>query len=929
MHINIQNLCNKLNEIDIYLTEHRPSVICFTETWTPSRGMDSMLIPGYAATSYFCRKDRIHGGVAIYTKEDISAKPINMSEFSVEMHLECCAVLMNLEKYKLIIITVYRPPAGNIDIFITQLSTLLTHTYATCPKIVLCGDLNIDSMKTDCVKHKILCDLLAPYNLKNHCQEPTRVFTSKTGTSISSIDYMITNIDESLLNCSVVNPNLSDHLLQILTIETAPPRNEKDITKFQTRVTSEASLHTLKLKLKNESWNGIEQDNINEAFSIFLETFLWHFDTACPKKKVIIKNKKTKTWITADITKLKNEIEDLYILTKQNNNYEDLKMLYKQKKKLYKQKINEAKISHNKKSIETSQNKSKAIWKLVNTELGRTKQNPNIHLTVENREYKDEKEVADQFGKYFATVAERKVQAHFDAGVSTTCTTCPLVNYSIFAKPVNKSEVISVIRSLKSKNSSGFDEVSTKVLKAVCEEIADPLVTLINSSLSSGRFPSSLKLASVIPIFKKGDPTDIENYRPVSLLSAFSKIFERILYNRLINFFEHNNLLSPNQHGFRSQRSTETASFHFSEFIHSQLDKNRTVVGLFFDLSRAFDTIDISFVENKLYNLGVRGNVLSWLISFLSDRKLLVKIKHIKSETHDINIGAAQGSVLAPLIFLLYINDLTLPGFMINFADDTSVAISADSEEQLNVLLERVLNDMNAWCFSNKLILNESKTVRVNFFKTKPTANIENNSENVKFLGSFLDAHLTWGPQIDLICTKLNRSYFALLKLRQNVEISTLLSSYYALVYPHLNYNIILWGRAAEVKRVFIIQKRIIRLIFGMKYLDTCRCTFKTNRILTVASIFILKCATFVHNNKNLFQLNSENHAYPTRHSCQLSIPRHKTTMYEKSPYYSCVKIYNKLPDNLKDKSATVFNKDIKRFLCDHSFYSINEFFNL
>lgn len=891
-----------------------------------------MIIPGFTATSHFSRKDHIHGGVAIYTQNNISAKSINsVSEYSVEMHLECCAVLINLQNFKLIVITAYRPPSGNVDVFINQLSALLNHTYTISEKTVLCGDFNIDSMKVEDTKYKVLCDLLVPFNLINYCQEPTRIFTSKTGTSTTSIDYMITNIEESLILCNVVNPNLSDHLLQTLTIQASTTTNEKSEIKRESRALSDTSLNTLKLKLSNEFWNGTEVEDIDEAFNTFLETFLWHFNIACPKKVTTIKNKKTATWMTEDIIRHKNELTDLYILMKQNNTSEDLKMLYKQKKKEYKHKIKAAKVNHNKYLIETSENKPKTVWKIVNTELNRTKERSNIHLKIGNQELEDQKEVADAFGNYFATIAETKVHEHFASGISTTCTTVPLVNNSVFAVPVNKDEVISTIRSLKSKNSSGFDEVTTKVLKKVCEEIADPLVILINNSLSSGKFPSTLKLASVVPILKKGDPCDIENYRPISLLSVFSKVFERILYNRLVTFLENHNLLSQNQHGFRSRRSTETASFQFAEFLYSELDKNHIVAGLFFDLSRAFDTIDLQFINSKLYNLGVRGNVLSWIMSFLSERKLLVKINYIKSETHDINIGAAQGSVLAPLIFLLYINDLTLSGFMINFADDTSVAISADSEEQLNVLVKRVLDEMNAWCFSNKLILNETKTVFVNFFKTRPTAHINNSSDQVKFLGSFLDSRLTWRPQIDLVCTKLNRSYFALLKLRQNVETSILLSTYYALVYPILLYNIILWGRAAEVNRIFLIQKRIIRLIFGLKHLETCRPAFKNNSILTLPSIFILKCATFVHNNKNLFRLNSDNHVYPTRHSSLLNIPIHNTTLYEKSPYYSCVKIYNKLPDSLKKKKKTsaTFTKDIKRFLCNHSFYSLNEFYEL
>lgn len=395
----------------------------------------------------------------------------------------------------------------------------------------------------------------------------------------------------------------------------------------------------------------------------------------------------------------------------------------------------------------------------------------------------------------------------------------------------------------------------------------------------------------------------MENYRPVS------------------------DLIGEDQHGFRANRSTETAAFELVEFIHKELECNRIVVALFFDLSRAFDTLNQDFIQQKLYCLGIRGNTLALIMSFLSERRLLVKINDCLSDDYEMNIGTPQGSVLAPLLFLLFVNDLSLPGVTVKFADDTSVAISAENEDDLQEKVKRVCDEMSHWCFKNCLILNEDKTVRVHFYGAYPKATIENDASTVKFLGTYLDAGCSWETQIDHLCKKLNKAFFALLKLKYSVPVTTLIMSYYALVYPHLSYNIILWGQAVNIDRVFIAQKRIMRLIFGIKVPTSCKDYFINNNLLTLASIYILKCSVYVFKYKKKFKQLSHHHSYATRHGTNLLYPRHTTTRYEKSPYYSCVRIFNHLPSYIREETVTnKFRKQLKEYLIANAFYTFKEF---
>lgn len=565
----------------------------------------------------------------------------------------------------------------------------------------------------------------------------------------------------------------------------------------------------------------------------------------------------------------------------------------------------------------------------MNTELGKNGKHKDIILRENNIIIDNPSEVGNKFGKYFSTIAQIKLDDHFGNNISNQCTACEININSMFFIPVDATEIESIITNLPNKKSCGYDGVSVRILKYVSSAIVNPLVLLINKSVESGVFPSLLKLAKIIPIFKKSDPMDIENYRPISVLSVFSKIFEKIMYKRIVDFCIKFNLLSNSQHGFRQGRSTESASYHFVQFIQNQLDKNKCVAGLFFDLSRAFDTINMEFIRFKLDRLGLRCNVLNWILSFLSHRQLYINVKNVHSEKYNINIGAAQGSTLAPLIFLLYINDLTTSGYMINFADDTSIVVSASTVEELSTAINQVEEEMNQWCHVNRLILNKDKTMKVEFKNSTPHLLPNNFAKDVKFLGSYLDSKLTWTRQIDHICKTLNSSFYAILKLKQSVPVTTLREVYFAMVHSHISYNIMLWGKAVEINRIFVSQKRILRLIFNLASRESCRETFKSQRILTIYSIYILKCAVFVYNNPNIFSKNNEQHNYSTRHSSQLSVPLHHSSKFERSPYYSCVKIYNKIPNELKTiRNKHHFQKKLKSYLARHVFYSLEEFYN-
>ena len=420
------------------------------------------------------------------------------------------------------------------------------------------------------------------------------------------------------------------------------------------------------------------------------------------------------------------------------------------------------------------------------------------------------------------------------------------------------------------------------------------------------------------------------------MLSVLSKIFEKVLDKRLRRFFIKYNILTPDQHGYAANRSTESAAASLSEFIYKNLDDGLLVAGLFFDLSKAFDTLDSEFMKCKLHALGVRGNTLRLIMSYLANRKFCVDVEGSTSSVFVTNTGVPQGSVLGPLLFLLYINDM--PSYinadhLTLYADDTTAAVSASSGEGLTAKIEVVMSDFKAWCWSNKLVLNLEKTVIILFTPTKRKViklHLNNNcrlDNSTKFLGLYLDQNLTWENQVDAVCKKLKNNFYLLLNIKTKFSRSSLITVYYALIYSHLNNNIILWGNSVGNRRVFVLQKRIIRLIFNLKPKHSCRTTFKTNSILPLPSIYILKTLLFIKENLNLYPTNAESHSYNTRERKMLVVPLHRTAKYELTPSYVGIKLYRHLPDYFRTLSKGAFKKQIKKLLKEKCYYSVEEFF--
>lgn len=915
-----------MEKLEILLSEEDPVVVSVAEHWCREDEVSFMVTPGYRLITSFCRSTREHGGTSIYVKCNCEAYSLDLQNLCIEMHFECSAVRLVFGGRKISVLSIYRPPKGDFNLFLKQLCFTLDLCNNHSTDIFLCGDLNINYLDNNVFKQSF-DDIILSYNLQVTSLTPTRVVTNCLGqTSVSKVDYILTNVDNSQWDSNIYEAHFSDH--RICSLKYHIQHNQFETTNYkpikqQYRDVSDHNITNLVSILSKIQFDQVYVDDVDLGFDNFIDILKYALDYTCPVKNYYIhdKGKTQAKWITSEIKHSSLRLKNLYWLCKQDGGSSS-RISYNEAKTKHNALLKRSKLAYHNKLIDNSHNKNKTVWNLVNKETGRKKIKNNISLNLEGSRCSDPKQLADAFVEYFANITEKKLFDHFGNSRPVSCTVSEIVNNTFFFYPVGPNEVINIINDLKNKHNGGIDCLSVKLLKTLSTHLAQHIAHLINLSVVNCRFPNTLKKATVLPVFKKNNREDIVNYRPISLLSVFSKVFERIIFDRMFNFIDRFKIMASCQHGFRRGKSTQSAACSFTANIYKLLDSGKHVAGLFFDLSRAFDSLSFSFIKCKLYNIGFRGVFLDWIVGYLSDRTMFVKVENAASDCRNIGIGVPQGSVLGPLIFLLFVNDLPNSIDSANltmFADDTSVVVSARTSEELSEVCQNLIVSFLNWCNSNALILNVDKTILIYFRswndpEAKLSVTINNSvlhsSDSTKFLGVYLDCQLNWSKHIDMLNKTINRSLYAISRIRSSLPLHALLNIYYSLVYSHLSYNVVLWGNAVNSRKILVTQKRILRNMFGINPRESCKGLFVDNKILTLPCIYIYKTLSYVKENILSLEKNSQYHNYSTRYCDLLCIPKHKSNKYEKSTNYSGLKLYNKLSTKFRSLDTVANDRE-------------------
>ena len=513
----------------------------------------------------------------------------------------------------------------------------------------------------------------------------------------------------------------------------------------------------------------------------------------------------------------------------------------------------------------------------------------------------------------------------------------PPLTQSIFINPTNSFEVDRIIKSLKI-NKGNICKPNNKMFKLSSSYISYPISCIFNCIIKTGNYPKCLKVACVTPLFKSGNKDNVSSYRPISCLPSLKIVIEKLLHCRLVDFLNVNNILCKEQFGFRSGLGKMDAVTNLLDHIYESMNSEKYFGAVSLDLSKAFDTVDHSILLKKLSHYGMRGTAFSLLESYLKDRYQYVSVNGFVSDQLPVTLGVPQGSVLGPLLFLLYVNDIPLvpkKSLVTIYADDIILYFSDFNVFNLCDTLSKDLEYLEKWLRCNCLTLNYDKTSYTMFtYKSIPNnINIKINNFYVKrlpslnFLGMVLDQKLTFNKQILKIVSHLSKVQGIIFKLNF-LPAHILRSLYMSLFQPHLVYCIETWGCSclSILDPLIILQKKVVRVINGSGYLDHTAPIFNDLKILKIKDLFdyfisIYSFKVFKQLKYNeLFTKICElqiSHGHNLR-SDKLRLPSVDIYKFKQSIIYQVVSKWNEIPNDLKRvNSLPGFKRKYKSFLLD------------
>ena len=783
-HLNIRSIELHKVELAFYLEiiKSEFQVIMLTETGNANIASIEACFTEY---EFFLNPpNRNKGGAGILVRKNCFSEINVIDEYETNLICPCtkCEIeskflRLKSQKLEIIVGAIYRHPDGKT----THFNEKWQNTFKNLKDNEICivgGDINIDLININCEQVSNYLDNIMSVNMYPVIQAPTR-FTDRSSTLI---DHILVKLPAKYINNKVTAGNLihdlTDHLPNFVFIDFTIPLilNRPYIRLLTKRKIASYKAKFLEIKpLLSINNNEICTPDVNNCFTDFIENLGNIYNDNFPLTK--LSRQKAKDYLKPHITSGirqsitdRNRLYKKYLENKSDYNYNK----WKNKRNNVTNIIQAAEISHVKEQLNNRGNKSKSLWKLFgkilnNKQKGNTKVSK---LNINGKTINNSHDISNAFNKFFCEIGP-ELASKIDVNNNFYNYMPSKIKDSIFLHIITLNEVKKEISKLDPKKSPGYDDVTAKFLQISEDLIATPLCQICNMSMSSGIYPDKLKIAKVIPIYKKGSKSDVSNYRPISVLSCINKIYEKLLCKRLYKFLSIKKCLYKYQFGFRENHSTLQALIETVDNIKSDIDNNNIVCGIFADLSKAFDTVDHSILIKKIDYYGIRGVANELIDSYLTNRKQYVQVNGSKSEYLPITCGVPQGSVLGPLLFLLFINDIVYScpaAKLVIFADDTSVFFSNKSIAQLIVQAELTLRQLMKWFEANRLTLNTSKsnfiifrTIRRKIGDLPDKINIfgkdVHRTDKIKYLGVLIDEHLTWKYHITELRNSLRR-YF-------------------------------------------------------------------------------------------------------------------------------------------------------------------------
>jgi len=977
MSINIQSLPAKfkdLCEFILSLKNKSPEIILLQEIWR-FPDLANFKLPGYQPLQFKQRTNCQGGGVGIFVKYGINfvIDPV-LSVFHERVYESIVGEIDFGNNKKIIVGSAYRPGTKHPDlpvsdqknIFLDLIANQLEIAATTKKHVFLLGDFNIDALDYD--NNQFCSDYINLLFSLGYIQTVTRP-TRCTSESATLIDHCITNVCGDAHVTRIFATNLSDHF-PILTnipvkLESPPPKAIKK------RFYSDANFELFKSNINNISWEILDTFvDVDQAYEYFLDNFTTLHDIYFPVQTLKFNKNchKIEPWFSSAL--LVSRREKLRLDRLASNFPTDHNMqCYKNYRNVYNRILRAAKKNYYETKLKNCQSNAKATWQTIKQAINMKNKKDQTSITklnIGNMALNNGNEIVTALNEFFIAAPLNITQQINRCGFGSEDDFNSPGNgssFDIVNKPISHEEIFSAIKLLEPKKTCDFNNISMFLIKKCVHQIYLPLATIFNLSFSTGIFPQQMKIAKIVPIFKGGDAASPDNYRPISLLSNFSKILEKIMAGRFTTYLEENDILAINQYGFRRGHSTVHPMTLLDNFVVGAFNKRQHAIAVFCDLRKAFDTVHHGKLLKKLRGVGVGALALSWFKSYLSNRKQFVQMGEYSSTLLDIIMGVPQGSILGPILFLIYINDLpecTLLMALL-FADDTTLLASHEDPVELYRLVNIEFKKVTDYFRKNLLAIHPAKTKYI-FFTSNRNIDVSNlhiyvdnnngdqlhnpllkteieritgieNNQSIRFLGLYLDPNLNYNSHVQHIAKKISTSLYFLRCAKNLLTKNALKLAYYSLVHSHLIYAIQVWASCSQsnISTVFKLQKSAIRIITGSKYNAHTQPLFKELEILPLPDLIEFFRLQFMQRfsfgmlprsfveiwTTNAARAQQNLHNYPLRNSDNLFIPPARLTSIEKHPFHILPKIWSDFnePSIKFIRNKAEFNQKLKTFL--------------
>jgi hypothetical protein len=805
--------------------------------------------------------------------------------------------------------TFYRPPSVKKE-YNDKIKTNIEKASLDNKQMYITGDFNIDY---NCKVSNLITEIEDLNNLKQLVRFPTRV----TPTSSTTIDIILTTNPELHTKTEPLKIGLSDHYMVFTTINFKSKMRNVDhkYATFRSYKNFNESAFVNEVKTSFLQIE-LDQSNVNESWHKWKDKFLQICDKFAPIRRMRVKNRNN-PWMDNEVLDKMYERDYIHkkaVSDRDNELWKQYKCLRNEVTSLIRRKKKEYYVT----KLESSKT-SKEMWNVMKCIVPNKKNGNTIPPEMD----------ANKFNKYFAEIGLTLANKHKDVNLPWKNPDC-LKSFK-FKSPTNKF-ILKKLKNLPTKSNLDILGFDTKLLKISAYYICDSLCTLINTSLVTGSVPDDWKLARVTPIYKgDGDRLNETNYRPISVIGHIVKLAECEVKEQLVHYLVTNGLITKDQSAYLKHHSTTTCLHRVIYDWQEAINDGEIIGACFLDISKCFDSIDHKLLRIKLAKYGITGTELDWFCSYLTGRKQVVRCNNVTSESQAISIGVPQGSILGPILFLIFVNDLTQFSGLSNcnlFADDALFYVTCKDVKSVEIALQEAIDNVSEWYKCNKLTLNVKKSNIMVIHRKKQindNINVSVNGtvlaqiENVKYLGLCIDNKLQWNSHINNVCKTITKKLGMMNRTSKYVEEKTRVQIYKSFIQPSFDYADTIWHGCSKFlqHKLQILQNRAARIIKqdfdfvnsrGLDMIKNLMLQETSKRREYRISTLMYKC---VHGLvpqylSDQIILVKDMHTHKTRQASGLNVyfKKANNNCLKNSFFHLGADIWNRIPDHIKQSQS-------------------------